>query len=222
MGFGTGGESKRKVMPEAATEPQRTDEETSYPSSWAHLSDELKRLDLLIHIEVLKQRNRQPANPLDQFKGLVISEEEVAGLLEGARDASTDGSALHADDPQAQILTDSLNQLESRIERRRSTSLNQNIHLSLPYLSRLFNLTRFEEQCLLICLAIELDRKYEKLYAYLQDDVTRRNPGVDLVVSLACHTTEEALEAGSVLIQAPMLKYHLLRMIDLPDRPFLC
>ena len=99
------------------------------------------------------------------------------------------------DDSKALTLAESLNQLESRIERRRSISLNEGIDLSLPRLAQLFNLTRFEEQSLLICLAIELDRKYEKLYGYLQDDVTRKSPGVDLVLSLVCHTTEEALEA---------------------------
>jgi len=69
-------------MPELARADQRVGKETPYPSSWAHLLDELKRLDLLIHLEVLKQQ-RQPANPLDQFKGLVISEDEVARLLAG-------------------------------------------------------------------------------------------------------------------------------------------
>ena len=43
---------------------------------------------------------------------------------------------------------------------------------------------RFEEQCILICLAPEIDRKYEKLYAYLQDDITRKKPSVDLILSL--------------------------------------
>ena len=208
-------------MPEAATEPRRTDEDTPYPSSWAHISDELRRLDLLIHLEVLKQSKRQPANPLDQFKGLVISEEEVAGLLGGSDDASTGGSVMPPDDSKAQTLAESLNQLESRIERRRSISLSESIHLSLPLLSRLFNLNRFEEQCLLICLAIELDRKYETLYGYLQDDVTRRNPSVDLLLSLVCRTTEEALEARLAFDpQAPLLKYRLLQTTDnLADRP---
>ncbi|HEV8483544.1 MAG TPA: AAA family ATPase [Blastocatellia bacterium] len=208
-------------MPEAATEPRRTDEDTPYPSSWAHISDELRRLDLLIHLEVLKQSKRQPANPLDQFKGLVISEEEVAGLLEESDDASTGGSVTPPDDSKALTLAESLNQLESRIERRRSISLNEGIDLSLPRLSQLFNLTRFEEQSLLICLAIELDRKYEKLYGYLQDDVTRKSPSVDLVLSLVCHTTEEAVEARLAFDQhAPLLKHRLLQMTEsLPDRP---
>jgi len=58
-----------------------SDNEVAYATSWEHLADELKRLDLLIHLRVLKQRNGLPANPLDQFKGLVLSEEEIGKLL---------------------------------------------------------------------------------------------------------------------------------------------
>ena len=69
------------------------------------------------------------------------------------------------------------------------------MYLSLPYLAQLFQLTAFEEHCLLVCLAPELDRKYEKLYAYLQDDVTRKKPSVDLVLKLLCETMPEKLAA---------------------------
>ncbi len=202
-------------MPEAATEPRRTDEDTLYPQSWAHLSDELKRLDLLIHLEVLKQQNREPANPLDQFKGLVISEEEVAGLLAGAAAAAIDGTVICPDDSKAQTLAESLSRLESQIERRRAVSLKEGIHLSLPHLSQLFHLTRFEEQCVLICLAPELDRKYEKLFGYLHDDVTRRKPSVDLLLDLLCDTAEEKLAARCAFDPAaPVRKYRLLEMSD--------
>ncbi len=208
-------------MPElAATSQGPADKETPYPSSWAHFLDELKRLDLLLHIEVLKQQTRQPANPLDQFRGLVISEEEIAGLLAGAADALIGENVIGSDDPQAGMLAESLSRLEFQIEQRRAASLEEGTYLSLPHLSQLFNLTRFEEQCLLICLAIELDRKYEKIYAYLQDDVTRKKPSVDLLFSLLCPTMKDKLAARLAFDpQAPLLKYRLLQMTDgLPDQ----
>jgi ATP-dependent 26S proteasome regulatory subunit len=212
---------KDYAMPELAATGQRTaDKETAYSTSWAHFEDELRRLDLLIHLEVLTQQNRSPASPLDQFKGLVISEEEVARLLTGA-DSLIGESAISPDGLKAQILYESLDQLESQIEQRRAASLEEGIYLHLPHLSHLFHLTRFEEQCVLICLAPELDRKYEKLYAYAQDDVTRRKPSMALVLDLLCPTMPEKLAARVVFDpQAPLLKYRLVQMIDNPtDAP---
>ena len=55
----------------------------AYASSWDLLRDELTRLDLLIRLQLLRQRNNQPPGPLDQFKGLVLTETEIAGLLMG-------------------------------------------------------------------------------------------------------------------------------------------
>ena len=41
-----------------------------------------------------------------------------------------------------------------------------------------------EMQMLIICLAPELDRRYDSLYAYLQNDITRKKPSVDLALQL--------------------------------------
>ena len=72
-----------------------------------------------------------------------------------------------------------------------------------------------------MCLAPELDRKYEKLYAYLQDDVTCKKPSVDLVLTLLCQTMPERLAARAIFDpRAPLLKYRLLQMTDTaPDGP---
>src|SRR5207245_1502966 len=56
--------------------------------------------------------------------------------------------------------------------------------LPLPALADRLGLSAFERHTVLLCLAPELDRKYDRLYAYLQDDITRRRPSVDLVLGL--------------------------------------
>ena len=108
-----------------------------------------------------------------------------------------------------------LSDVSSHIQARRTASLHAGVYLPLPYLTQLFHLTPFEEQCLLVCLAPELDRKYEKLYAYLQDDVTRKKPSVDLVLNLLCETMPEKLAARLAFDpRSPLLKYRLLQMTD--------
>ncbi|MBV9896834.1 MAG: ATP-binding protein [Chloroflexi bacterium] len=54
----------------------------------------------------------------------------------------------------------------------------------LPRLMEIFGLDALDEEIFLICLAPELDLRYERLYGYLQDDMTRRRPSVDLVLRL--------------------------------------
>ena len=180
-----------------------------------HLLDELRRLDLLIHLRLRERQGPQLSNPLAQFKGLVLLEEEIAELLPYAAAGVVDKDAAEQSNAQARMLLETLTGLEEEIQRRRETSLAEGINLFLPRLSRLFRLTRFEEECLLIGLAAEIDRKYEKLYAYLQDDVTRKRASVDLVLRLLCPTVEERLSARQAFdSQATLLKYLLLHLSD--------
>lgn len=184
---------------------------TAYSSSWEHLADELKYLDLLLRLRTLDVRSRHPASPLDQFKGLVLSDDEI-GDLTANLPFSEEGSAGSVTSEQ-QRLSEELARSGSLIEGRRAAAIEAGVTLLLPYLSELFYLTRFEEQCLLTCLAPELDRRYEKLYGYLQDDVTRKNPSVDLILGLLCGTREEKLLARVAFEpSAPLLKYRLIEM----------
>lgn len=201
-------------MPEAVQQQSKEEAHPSigYQSSWEHLSDELRRLDLLIRLRFQQQPPAAPPGLLDQLKGLVISDEEVAHLLQESGSGPDSGKALTAE--QAELI-ESLEKLTRQIQERRAASAEEKAYLSLPALADLFRLTRFEEQCLLICLAPELDRKYEKLYAYIQDDVTRKKPSVSLALDLLQLSMADKLAARAVFDpQAPLLKYRLVQMFD--------
>jgi ATP-dependent 26S proteasome regulatory subunit len=58
--------------------------------------------------------------------------------------------------------------------------------LRLDRLVEIFGLNEFDRQTLLICLAPALDPRYERIYGYLQDDVTRRQPSLNLIFNLVC------------------------------------
>jgi len=187
----------------------------AYDSSWSHLADELKRLDLLIKLQVLNQWKSQPADPLDQFKGLVVSDAEIAMLLRRMAEVPERSDDAEPAESDSRETIEALARLDKEIHERRLASSPDKVYLALPHLSRVFNLSRFEEQCLVICLAPELDRRYEKLYAWLQDDVTRKKPGVDLVLKLAAAAHHERLAARLAFQpQSPLLKYRLIHLID--------
>ncbi|MGH7889532.1 MAG: hypothetical protein ACRENF_03170, partial [Thermodesulfobacteriota bacterium] len=131
------------------------DKEKAYADSREHLSDELRRLDLLIRLEILKRRNYQLKNPLDQFKGLIISEEEIAGLLSDSPAESGRENDISASAFESKSLINSINNLQSEIKERRAECAELGIYLSLSKLSQFFHLSQFEELCLIIALAPE-------------------------------------------------------------------
>jgi AAA+ superfamily predicted ATPase len=65
-----------------------------------------------------------------------------------------------------------------------------------------------------------LDRKYDQLYAYVQDDITRKRPSVDLVLELLCETEADKWRARTLLSdQAPLFRAGMLQPVDDPHSP---
>ena len=67
----------------------------------------------------------------------------------------------------------------------------------LAALSERYGLSWFDCAVVLIALAPEIDLRYERLCAYLQDDVSRRRPTVDLILNLLCRGAHHRVEARS-------------------------
>ncbi len=74
-----------------------------------------------------------------------------------------------------------------------------------------FNLSPVECDLLMVALVPELDRRYERLYSYLQDDVTRRRPTVDFALSLLADTFEERAALTQLISPgSPLIDYDLI------------
>ena len=72
----------------------------------------------------------------------------------------------------------------------------------------------------LVCFAVEADLRYERLYAYLQDDVTKKRPSIDLVLSLLAPSMAAKFAARSYFSEsAPLFRHHLLEQIEDPSQP---
>ncbi len=174
-----------------------------YKNNIEHLLEELNRIDLIISLNLEKWRAEHNED-LDGFQGLYISENEVNAILQTQPfelkvDISCD-SAIE----KIEILT-------RQISRKKTESIKQAKELRLHLLSELFNLQPFETDAILICLAPELDLRYEKLYSYLQNDVTRKRPTVDLVIKLLCYSIEDRLKAREYFsLTAPLIKNGLI------------
>ncbi len=88
------------------------------------------------------------------------------------------------------------------------------------WLRRRFALDDFDLQALLIGLAPEIDPRYERIYAYLQDDVTRRRPTVGLILDLLGATAEQRLRLRERFNPAaPLLRSGLTRLGEFTANP---
>ena len=134
----------------------------------------LGRLDYLLQQAVSKAAETYGSKVAsDNLRGLFITHNDVQQLL-----------TLEPGAPALQTERDGARLYDS------SSSCPQ-----LEWLRQTFALSDFDLDLIQIALAPELDLRYERLYAYLQDDVTRKRPTVDLALNLLCDSAEEKLRA---------------------------
>ena len=187
----------------------RTAQSDFYQDSLAHLIDELRNLDVLIRRYIAAIRPQRVAvQGMMASKGVYITHEEVDDLL------NQEGT----DSPQPRDLA---SDLRETIADKIAESTKRGIFLSLPYIAQLFSLSELEVQILIMCLAPELRRKYDTLYAYLQNDITRKRPSVDLVLDLLCPAEAERWRARAAVFsdQAPLFRHSILHRIEDPHSP---
>nr|WP_202924851.1 ATP-binding protein [Myxacorys almedinensis] len=88
------------------------------------------------------------------------------------------------------------------------------------WLQQTFELSEFDLEVIAIALAPELDRRYERLYAYLQDDVRCQRPSVDLALNLLCASAAERLDRRAHFATgAPLIHHALLHLVTDPTHP---
>jgi AAA+ superfamily predicted ATPase len=158
----------------------------------------LRHLDCAIEREVLRLRGRYQLS-LDEYRGLYVSDEQVDRLIDDAlgADAGVDENVLHIArlTRQAQLLRASAHAVPDRLGR----------------LAGLFGLGPLECELVFLALAPELDAKYETLFGYLNDDIARKWPTIQLAQRLlderaaAGNPVRAALSPGGTLLRARLL-----------------
>jgi hypothetical protein len=89
----------------------------------------------------------------------------------------------------------------------------------MAWLQQAFGLSAFDIDLVLIALAPEVDLRYERLYAYLQDDVMRKRPTVDLALNLLCDSAEAKLLRWEHFAPgAPLIRQGLLQIVPDPNQ----
>jgi SpoVK/Ycf46/Vps4 family AAA+-type ATPase len=88
------------------------------------------------------------------------------------------------------------------------------------WLQSTYGLSDFDLDIILIALAPEIDRRYERLYAYLQDHVGLRLPGINLILDLLCTTSADKVNRrGHFTADAPLVRHGLIQLLPEPNHP---
>ena len=145
-----------------------------YESQWELMDDLFAWLDLRIYFFYEHHQWLGPKNDMRNMMGLVVSREEFEHNLVKAAQL---GLAVQLDGSEAAQLEAARTAIQARLERTRGD-------FPLLRMFRALELEEFEQGCLVLAYGAALDKKYEKLLAYLQDDITQKAPTTALAVQL--------------------------------------
>ncbi|HUW68059.1 MAG TPA: ATP-binding protein [Candidatus Nanoarchaeia archaeon] len=180
-----------------------TSENDVYKSNFEHLFMEFQRIDMLIQSYIRKLKAELQDGSCD-YQGLFITEKEIDHILQNSLFESEINSPSGLELEEIETLTHKIN--IKKIE-----CIKNGQALRLPLLSDIFHLNSFEIDVLLICLVSELKLPYEQIYSYLQNDITKKRPTVDLVIKLLCQNVEERIKARiNFSPSSPLLENHLI------------
>ena len=158
---------------------------------------------------LVEHRRQSDADPDDRFRGLYISDDRFDRLLND--DPARRSRA--APDP-------SIGEFVAALETKADEYESGGGRLRLRHLRRAFGLDQLDLDLLLVAMAPDLDRRFEQIYGYLNDDVTRRRASVGLALELCRADLMDGTARSRFGPTSPMLAGHLAELED-TDRPFL-
>ncbi len=185
--------------------PPRPDEEGS-PAAAGHLAARLALLGDQVRAAVAARRAVDP-DPDDAFRGLYISEGDADRLLAGG------WPALEA--PASDLLAARV-AVEEAVDRADAAGRPSR----LRSLERFFGLSPTDVDLLVVALAPDLDSRFERLYGYLNDDVTRRRATIGLALELVGPPSGAPAGRSRLRPGAPLLDGGLV-LVEESDRPYL-
>jgi len=181
-----------------------------FETSLNHLFSELRRIELKLKIQAVQMRQKDGQPVEDKFRGLYISDSEIDNILNDKPIISVD-LPQSAEKTALSPLLKSLAQTTSSNSDRKAESLRLNISLRLFDLEKSFGLSKFGIDCILMCMLPEIDLRFQKLFGYIQDDIIKKYPSVDLLIRTLAENNDNPLKLRGVFAsESPLLTYRLL------------
>jgi len=194
------------MIPETGEVPNTFPDVQPFADNWSYLKAELAWLDRVLMRSLAKQKqNNQEVERVARSNVDRATSHWWKGLM--AIDPSKGGSVSP---PHPTPINHPLGRYGDRLE----ASRRQNIRLAIPTLCDRLELSHFERDLLILCLAPEISRRYEKLYAFLNNDETNcKQPTVDLALRLFCRSDADWRDARSKFATtAPLIKRKIIQL----------
>ncbi len=176
---------------------------------------ELLRVDLWVR-KAVRCWQLAGQNPSDAFRGLSLSDQD-AELISGWPIGTSWGQTVELPKEEGAAFDQAAAGIEEQILALADDCEQQGLSLRLDHIRQVFSLDQLDLDILLICLAPALDLRFERLYAYLQDDVTHKRPGVNLILNLL---SEQGIRREQLLLRftpaGPLFSSHLLDFVTEP------
>jgi hypothetical protein len=177
-------------------------------ASVRHLAARLELIETRIRAAVARRRATDP-DPDDRFRGLYVSDLQVDEMLAGG----TAPILPSAPDP---TFIEQLRAVEADAEATEAAGAD----VRLRRLVRSFDLQPLDVELLLVALAPDLDPRFERLYGYLHDDVSRRRASIGLALELVGAGGASGAGRARLGVSGPLVAGGLLVVED-TERPFL-
>jgi hypothetical protein len=165
----------------------------------AHLLLKLRPINRALRLAVERQHAASVQGERPDLAPLCVTPEHVQLLLNQVE-------ALHGlDVPERHVpLPSDVESVALQAIEQRAAAID--FTLPLDELAHSQHLTPFEVEALLLCAAPELDRGYERIYAYLLDDLNRRYPCVELLSTLTAASVQEQIQRRHLLSSTGRLR----------------
>ena len=181
-----------------------------YENQWELMNDFMSLLDMRIYYLYKYHMWVGPENNLQNMMGLAVSRAEFEMNLTKATD-SVIGINLK-DEEIADIEV-----LNSYFSGRLKRTAAMRPELPALKLIKMFSLDCFSENCLLLAFAVQMDKKYEKMFAFLQDDITKKLPTAETAIKLFAMPGEMTADYFHYFTQSSILTKFLLNPDDKSD-----
>ena len=172
----------------------------AFSSALEQIEAELRWVSLRLRVVVERSRHSRAVGPPAEYRGLYITDEEVDGLL--SRDAG---------DIAVDHLIEDAAALRRQLDERAACSAAEAAGLPLERIVRDFGLNPAERLVMIVALAPYLDAAYEKVYAYANDDITKRWPTIGLTLEVLCDDQMGRLALRPIFYQdSPLVRHNLI------------
>ena len=143
-----------------------------YRTHEEYLADLVKQVELML--VYFLECSPAPSQHLDKFKGLIVTKNQVDDVFQMNKDINENRDVVRKEYIKSSFF----------IQSRLKANVDIASIFTFEYVKQIYRLNELECFCLILSMLPIMDNKYQKVFSYLQDDLTQKTAGYDLALKL--------------------------------------